>query len=247
MTEQPQPLETVRRMTHLRRDRTDESSWDKTGELSPQMRLLRQWQSQRLATTYADLLQNPRYEAAGQFFLKDLYSARDFRQRDEDIQHVYHVMRSVLPPEIARSLEGVVELNDLTRRLDEALLKALVDELGVTDSITPEQYAEAYRICQNYPERVRQIELIMEIGRRLEKLVRRPLVATTLRLARGPAHLVGYGELQEFLERGFVAFKQMRGAEEFLLTIGRREREILDRIYAHHPEPFADLSIPLDQ
>ncbi|MEW5986362.1 MAG: hypothetical protein AB1791_06990 [Chloroflexota bacterium] len=239
MTEQPKLLETVRHITHLRRDRSDDSGWDKTGALSPEMRLLRQWQSHRLATTYADLLQSPRYEAAGQFFLKDLYSARDFRQRDEDIQRVYRVMHGVLPPEIARSLERVVELNDLTWYLDEALLRALVDDLGVTDTITPEQYAEAYRICQNYAERMRQIELIVEIGRRLEQLVHRPLVATTLRLARGPAHVVGYGELQEFLERGFWAFKQMGGAEEFLLVIGRREREILDRIYAHHPEPFA--------
>ena len=38
----------------------------------------------------------------------------------------------------------------------------LVDQLGVTDSIAREQYAAGYRLCDNYDERVRQIDLITQ-------------------------------------------------------------------------------------
>ena len=48
----------------------------------------------------------------------------------------------------------------------------------------------------------------------------------------------GWHELQGFLERGYAAFKHMKGAEEFLNTIETRETGILDRIYAGDPDPF---------
>ena len=43
---------------------------------------LRRWQSTRLARTHADVLHNPRYRPAAEFFLDELYGDRDFRQRE---------------------------------------------------------------------------------------------------------------------------------------------------------------------
>jgi hypothetical protein len=63
-------------------------------------------------------------------------------------------------------------------------------------------------------------------------------VGTTLRLARKPAEWAGWADLQDFLERGFAAFKQMERAEAFLRTIELREMHILDRIYEQDPDPF---------
>jgi len=76
-------------------------------------------------------------------------------------------------------------------------------------------------------ERARQIELIDEVGRRLDTLVVKPMVYTTLKLMRRPAKMLGMEALQTFLERGFEAFRQMGGAEEFLATIAGRETQIL--------------------
>ncbi|MFQ5611263.1 MAG: hypothetical protein ACE5H9_03930 [Anaerolineae bacterium] len=65
-----------------------------------------------------------------------------------------------------------------------------------------------------------------------------PLVGLSLRLAGGPARQAGWHELQDFLERGFAAFKRMRGADRFLRTLESRERRILERIFAGEPDPF---------
>jgi len=135
-------------------------------------------------------------------------------------------------------LVNSIELNDLTHTLDDALVRALVDKLGVTEAITPELYAEGYRICDNYVERARQIELIIKIGRQVDEAVRLPLVWTTLKLARGPAKRAGWIELQSFLERGYTAFKHMHGAEGFLRTVEGRETKILDQIFMGKAEPF---------
>ena len=209
------------------------------GELDPQMALLKAWQAERLARTHADLLESERYGPAGEFFMEDVYGARDFSQRDHDVLRVYESMHRLLPRPMLHALELVIELNALTHELDERLLDVLVDELGVTDEITAEQYAEAYRIADNQAERRRQIDLIDELGREIEALVRKPAVGLALKLARVPARIAGWHELQDFFERGFAAFKHMRGADEFLTTILGRERRILDRIYAGADDPFS--------
>jgi len=131
-----------------------------------------------------------------------------------------------------------VALSNLTNDLDERLALALVDELGVTDSITPQQYAAGYRICNNYGERLHQIKLISDIGYGIDRLVHIPFVSIALRLAHAPAVLAGWSELQHYLEHGFTAFKHMKGADEFLAIVDRRETAILDRIFAGDADPF---------
>ena len=62
-------------------------------------------------------------------------------------------------------------------------------------------------------------------------LTRKPLLRNSLRLMRGPARTAGLGSLQGFLERGFETFREMRGATDFLATIGTRERALLDALF----------------
>lgn len=235
----PTPQDAARLLLQLRR-RHDLSHRRVEGRgLSPQMAMFRAWQSQRLATTHADLLASPRYGPACRFFLTDIYAPRDFTQRNHDIIRMHEFMLRFLPASLLRTLTQAIELNALTEELDEKLLAVLVTHLGVTDTITPAQYAEGYRICNNYDERRYQIELLVEVGRGLDRLTRLPLVGLTLRLARGPALRGGWHEMQSFLERGFQAFKHMNGATEFLDIIRRREMAILDRIFAGAADPFA--------
>jgi len=206
--------------------------------LDPQLALLRTWQSQRLARTYADLLVDPHAGPACRFFLSDIYAPRDFSQRDHDIERIYAFLVRVLPPHTLRLLSEVIELNRLTNALDNALCRVLVNQLQVTDSITPEQYAAGYRLCDNYDERVRQIELITQVLRQVGAGSRLAVVGLAMKLARGSALRAGWVELYDFLARGYAAFKQLRDLPSFVGTIGERERRILDQIFAGNPEPF---------
>lgn len=239
MSELPTTKDAARLIQQLRRGGPGRHRRVAARELSPEMKLLRTWQSQRLAQTHADFLQSPRYRAAAEFFLSDIYAPRDFSQRNQDIKRMYQSMLKILPERVLHTLGVVIELHQFTDELDQLLLDVLVNQIGITDTITAEQYAEAYRLCDNYEDRARQIALVVEVGHGVDRLVRLPLIGMTLRVARRPAQMAGWHELQDFLERGFMAFKQMRGAAEFLNTIQQREMQILDRIFAGHPEPFA--------
>ena len=206
--------------------------------LSEEMVLLREWQANRLQHTYDDLLHSEKYGRACAFFLSDIYGAKDFSQRDADAENAYNSMRKYLPDRLLATLGKAIELNNLTQTLDSQLLDVLVNQLNVHDEITASQYAEAYRICDNYDARAYQIELLTELGSGLDTLIRLPMIGLILRTARRPAIRAGWGELHDFLERGFAAFKEMGQASSFLQIVEERERAILDKIFANDPNPF---------
>ncbi|MGQ5523099.1 FFLEELY motif protein [Chitinimonas sp. PSY-7] len=207
--------------------------------LSRERYLLADWQARRLAHSYADLAGSERYGLATTFFLSDIYGPTDFSRRDADSERVVGKMRSLLPKRAMGAIEDAMHLNRLTQMLDNQLLEMLFSEMKV-QTIDAVHYAEAYRRCDNYVQRCEQIRLVHELGSELDIVVQKPMVQLALRLARGPAHLAGLGELQDFLERGVAAFLHMQGAEYFLNTVRDREMALLDRIYAGGANPFAD-------
>lgn len=199
---------------------------------------LRIWQSERLKKTHADLLRSKRFGPACNFFLRDIYSAQDFSQRDNDIEYLYEVMSSVLPNFLLKLVVNTIELNNLTKVLDTDLVRVLAYNFDKPYKVTPERYTEAYRICNNYDQRLHQIDLLMEIGGQVDFATRFPLIGTTLKLARGPAFRAGWGEVHAFLEAGFTAFKRMKGAKKFLAVVEMREKQILDAIFDGVSNPF---------
>ena len=236
MAEQVQPSTAVRLLRRLGKDRELRRETVATTGLSPQMALLRTWQSDRLRLTYADFLSNPQSAPACNFFQNEIYAPKDFSQRDHDAERFYNLLQRFIPEPMLWLVKEVVELNQLTARLDAELLEVLVDQLGVVDQITAEKYAQAYRICDNYAERREQIERVVAIGYHVATGARNPLVLATLRAATQPARRAGWQELHDFLEKGCLAFKQLRDVDGFMNAIYTREIDLLDQIFA------ADLS-----
>lgn len=197
--------------------------------LQQRLRLLRDWQAQRLATEYADQREYPRRRDAVGFFLDDVYGARDFAERDVQFARALHRLRAMLPMPALQALRDAVELQALTLELD-AALAACLDEAAALDASA---YADAYREVGRYADRDRQIDLALEIGARLRHLTAHPTIELMLRLAATPARLAGYGALQGFIERGYAAFRRLGPeAAAFLDTIAARERAFLARVAA---------------
>lgn len=194
---------------------------------------LRAWQAARLERTYCDLRREPRHAAAVEFFLSDLYGARDFSDRDRDLQRALRYLQRALPSAALGVLAQAIELEVLSAELDQAMVGVLT-----AGAITPASYAAAYRAVGQGVARARQIELIMSIGATLDRIVRHAWIALALRVAHAPAHAAGFGALQDFLERGFAAFRRMRGSARFLQTIRERETRSMQIILAGGDAPW---------
>ncbi len=193
---------------------------------------LKEWQAARLARSYADLLASPRYNPAAEFFLSDLYGPKDFRTRDEELARVVPVMVRMLPAKALLTLLEAVKMDTLSESLDSAMVLAL-RKAGRSRDIDWPAYVAAYRRCGRRQDREQQIALVDHIGKTLDRLTRMPLIRVSPRLMSGPAHLAGLGALHEFLQGGFDAFSDMKGADEFLTIVMQRETALMKELFAN--------------
>ncbi|TFW02413.1 hypothetical protein E4K72_13560 [Oxalobacteraceae bacterium OM1] len=200
--------------------------------------VLRRYQSGRMAHTHQDFLSAAATRAAAQFFLEDVYGAGDLSQRDADLERIVPVMERLLPGAALATVADALALDALSERLD----GVMAGRLGVR--FDEREYLAVYPKVTARIDRDRQLDLVAALGDSLCKLVRVPLLGATLTAMRKPAKLAGLGELQDFLERGFSAFKTMPDPAYFVRTVVARERRILEAIFAGEAEPFAVGSRP---
>jgi hypothetical protein len=194
---------------------------------------LQRWQVERLQLTYADYAADPRYRAALDFFVGDLYGPHDFTQRHHDLRKVLHQWERLLGERALQAVLYALELEALSQSLDLAMLAALD-----AAKLTVDSYASAYRRVDRREDRQRQIWLTVAAGRALAALIEVPAIGVALRAARLPARMMQLSTLQEFLERGYRAFKTMGDAGELLGIIEQRETSILQRLFAGSADPF---------
>ncbi|HUG98825.1 MAG TPA: hypothetical protein VMQ83_06590 [Gammaproteobacteria bacterium] len=204
-------------------------------ELRPECRKLAAWQAHRLQHTYRDLLQTPRYRKAIEFFLTDLYGDKDFAARDEGVERVYPVMARVMPGPALHTISIGIELHAISQELDLDMVAMIWGELGLKDGLDAATYAEAYRRCGNIDARKRQISIVREVGESLDSVVFRPFIYNAVKLGRGPAKMAGLLALHDFIQRGFIAFRAMKGSGEFVDTVVGRETGIMESILAGEP------------
>jgi len=194
-------------------------------ELAGRLRELRAWQAARLARTYADLREEPRFRAAVEFFLSDVYGPQDLTGRNRNLAQALTFLQPLLPQAALRVLQQSIELDALTAELDSAMAERLP-----TGSLSDAAYAGAYRTVGATEARARQLDLLVCVVADLERISRHAWIGLVLLGARLPAQAAGFGALQDFLERGFFAFGRMRGAEELLRIFREREQRFMQAV-----------------
>ena len=194
--------------------------------LSARVTALKAYQQARFRRTYADLLASPRHGAAARFFLDELYGGTDFSQRDAQFARIVPALTRMFPADTVQTVVRLAQLHALTETLDTTMgrqLSAL--------PIDAAAYVSAWQAVGAAAQREQQIALTLQAGQDLDGLTRRPMLAATLRMMRGPARAAGLAQLQQFLENGFNTFRSMRGADEFLACVAARERALCAALF----------------
>lgn len=200
--------------------------------------VLQRWQAARLEKSFTDFLGEPRTEPAARFFLDDLYGDYDVTKRDHDVERVLPLMRKLLPAHLIETAADAIELAWLSHAFDLRMAEQLEKLSPRAKKLDEALYAKAYRAVGKPRLRDHQIDLILRVGRTLDEAVHKPWIPRLLRASRLPAKIAGLGTLQTFLERGFAAFKELRGADDFLDAIAQRERSAATRLLAGKADPF---------
>jgi hypothetical protein len=190
---------------------------------------LQVFQSHRLRRDHADLSAEEQYHALGEFVFEELYGPHDFSARDDQARRLHQFIH-LIPGLGLRDVEQIFELLALTNQLDEAVaawLAALDAPIDFDEAL----YERAYRLADNYPERVRQLELIRGALYNVHRLARRSLLGMAFRRTQSLANATGMADIHRFLYRGYEAILPVRDIHRFVETIVLREQDRLDRIY----------------
>jgi hypothetical protein len=191
-------------------------------------------QARRFAGTYSDMLGGGPYQAPARFFLEELYSDRDYTERDAQFSRIAGAIEKFFPAQIAQTAVSLAELHALTERLDFMMARAwrAPEHQHLGDAA---RYVNSWRQVGARAEREKQLTVVIAIGHEMARLTRTRGLRTMLRMMRGPATAGGLASLQHFLEAGFDTFAEMSrrsgGAELFLETIRKRETELLVALY----------------
>ncbi|HWS39975.1 MAG TPA: hypothetical protein VN247_01640 [Arenimonas sp.] len=209
-------------------------------ELAKYLPMLRKWQANRLETSFARFLDDTKTQPAAHFFLTDLYGDREFLQRDEEAAKILPKMSKLLPVNLLQAAVDAIELSVLSHALDMRMARLLAVELPKGQKLDSKTYQKVYRKL-GYPRlRKLQLDLIMDVGYRLDAVVQKHGIAKLLAAARWPARLLGLQHLQGFLERGFAAFNHLGGAKYFLTEIYNQETCISARLMRGDANPFQE-------
>jgi hypothetical protein len=207
--------------------------------LLPSTHAIANWQADRLRITHEDLYTHPGYHTGLEFLLTDLYAPASASRRDDNIDRVFPKLVKWLPENQLETFAGLMELNLLTQRLDLDLVETL-DAGGENclDQLTQTTYCEALRASNRLDERARQIELVAEVGRQLDRYVRNRTLGWMLSISRVPAEMAELTDLHSFLQRAYTAFRQMDDVELLIDRLVARETRVLENILQQRPEPF---------
>jgi len=190
---------------------------------------LQRFQSNRLRRDHHDLAVEPQYGLIGEFFFEEMYGPRDFTARDEQARRLHQFVHLV-PGIAVGDVQKVLQLLDVTNRLDDALVDWLID-IDAPIDFDEQIYERAYRQADNYDERVLQIDLARDSLYNVYRMARRPFVGLALQRTQGLAQRVGMADIHRFLRLGFLAIQPVRDIHRFVETVMLRERDRLDRIY----------------
>jgi hypothetical protein len=192
---------------------------------------LKAFQARRFAGTYVDLMASETYASATRFFLEELYSDRDFRERDAQFARIAGAVEKLFPHDVAETAARLAQLHALTESLDHGM--ARIEPLGGPDDVAG--YVKAWQATGRRADRQCQLESVLAMGAEMTRLTRLPGLRMMLKIMRGPASKAGLSSLQRFLEAGFDTFAGMArdrgGAEHFLATIRRREQRLIELLF----------------
>jgi len=183
---------------------------------------LQVFQAARLNTTYRDLKSDPQYEKIGVFFFEKLYAPEDFSFRDASIRKLQKVLKGKVYKGMVSAVSQVIELHDLTDRLDDLMVEGML-AAGVGVDMDMDQYQAVYRGLDNYDERVYQINLSTEVTRAFHRLSRKWIVAVSLKTIRTTAHVIGMGKIIDFIYEGYEGFRAVKSIDYFVDTVQERE------------------------
>jgi len=200
------------------------------------------WQKERMKKTHHDFFAQKNNQLMADYFMNRLYGGPDFDVLASQIARLINnagMVEKIIPDSAIRTGFSGVELAVLAIRLDQDLAVELLNTYAPTMPLNDDIMRRAYLKLDQREPRLRQMALLDELGISLDKYVRSRMVKAAFKMAKGLAYKYKVGPMYDFVEEGFEAMKPLQSAQDFVNTFTAKEREIIAKVHAGDPYPFA--------
>ena len=157
-----------------------------------------------------------------------MYGDKDYAKRDQQFSRIANTIASLFPAAVVETAAALAEVHALTEKLDDRMARqwpvAPAPDL-------PARYIQCWRNVADRAARRQQLQMVLHLGRELDRLARMRGLRSLLKMMRAPAAAAGLRSLQNFLDAGFEAFAEMKGVGEFLSMIQTRESAWIEALF----------------
>ncbi len=199
------------------------------------------WQINYQLEFYADFLDEPDKADAIEFIVSDL-NGTDISTRDAHMARIVPVMVRLLPDRGTAALASAMKLNARVLQFNLQTCRQLAAHAEWDTGISERDYCTAFRNSMTFDQCLRLIDLTIELGQSLKRLVRHPVIGMTMRAMHYPAHAAGFGVMQDFLEKGYTTFHAIDDIDDFLDRFAERMTDVFTWICE---EPLENLDATL--
>ncbi|MEQ1296768.1 hypothetical protein ABLT94_02585 [Acinetobacter soli] len=199
------------------------------------------WLKARMIHTHSDLFEQPQYRLMTDYFLNRLYGGPDFDPLAAQIERLLkyaHKVEKLVPDNAIKTGTKSISLAILALELDEQIALQLLKDYPVDTPITDEMMRQTLIQLDQKAQRLHQLALLDDLGKALDKYMRSFVMYTAFKMAKGPVMKHNFELMYHFIDEGFRAMKPLKSAEAFIKAFTHKEREIVEKVHAGHPDPF---------
>ncbi|MGX5698873.1 FFLEELY motif protein [Acinetobacter kookii] len=199
------------------------------------------WQKQRMQATHSKQFAEKQNVLMSEYFLNRLYGGPDFDALAEQIARLMkyaHKAEKLIPENAVKTGTSGVSLAILAVQLDEQVAMQLLEDYHPHEALNDEMMRLTYLKLDQGQSRLRQLDLLDQLGFSLDKYMRSFMVQTAFKMCKGAASKYNFDIMYEFMQDGFLAMKPLKSAEKFVKDFTAVERQIIHKVHAGDPHPF---------
>ncbi len=217
-------------------------NYHKNPEIFQRLQDVQAWQKQRMQRTHAKQFAEKHNLLMAEYFINRLYGGPDFdalAQQIACLSKYAHKAEKLIPDNAIKTGTSGVELAILAVQLDEQVAMQLLQDYHPYEKLTDEMMRITYLKLNQGEGRLKQLDLLDQLGQSLDKYMRSFVVYAAFKMCKGAALKYNFNVMYEFMQDGFLAMKPLKSAEKFVKDFTAAERQIICKVHAGDPLPFA--------
>lgn len=211
-------------------------------QLLQRLRDVQNWQKKRIIRSHAPQFKQKQNVLMAEYFMNRLYGGPDFDALAAQIQRLLpkiHKAEKLIPENAIKTGTAGIQLALLAVQLDEQVAAQLLQDYPENTPLTDEIMRVTYLKLDQGAQRLEQLRQLDQLGLSLDKYLRSFVVHTAFKMCKSTAYKHKFDVMYDFMQDGFAAMKPLKSAEQFVRDFTAQEREIIAKVHAGDPQPFA--------